>query len=325
MTDYALWRRCVDAARQAPSKHNAQPWWFELAAGAVELHADGSRAMPVSDPEGRELVMGCGAALLNLCVAVRGEGHEPDVVIFPAGARFSVVARVALGASHEPGPSDRALLAAIPHRHTNRNPLDGALLSPDLPFLLQRAAEEHGAFLHLVPGAGARNAIEQVVARADRTWARDPRFAAELRAWTRPPAAASADGVPATAAGPGAAAAYRARFVERDFDVYGTVPGGLADPPAGDDPLLAVLWTPRDTPTDWVRAGLALELVLLTLTAAGAAASLLNQPLEIPPLREAVRRELGIAGRPQAILRIGIGAPAPPTPRRPVDDVLVSS
>ena len=319
-----MWQRCVDAARQAPSKHNAQPWWFELAGDAVELHADGARAMPVSDPNGRELVMGCGAALLNLCVALRGEGRDPDVELFPAGARFSVVARVAAGAVREPTAAELALLAAIPQRHTNRNPLDGSRLSPDLPFLLQRAAEQHGAVLHLVPAAGARNAMEQIVARADRTAARDPGFAAELRAWTRPPGSTAEDGVPASAAGPGAAAAYRARFVERDFDVYGAVPSGLHDVSSDDDPLLAVLWTPGDTPADWVRAGMALEFVLLTVTAAGAAASLLNQPVEIPPLRDAVRREIGVAGWPQAILRIGVGAPVTPTPRRPVDDVLVS-
>jgi hypothetical protein len=51
---------------------------------------------------------------------------------------------------------------------------------------------------------------------------------------------------------------------------------------------------------------------------------MVNQPVEIPPLRDTVRHELGIAGWPQAILRIGVGAPVPATPRRPVDDLLVT-
>jgi hypothetical protein len=51
-------------------------------------------------------------------------------------------------------------------------------------------------------------------------------------------------------------------------------------------------------------------------------ASLLNQPLEFPALRERVRAELRIPGSPQLLLRIGFSRTAAFTRRRPLDDVL---
>ena len=62
-------RRLLEAAVQAPSSHNTQPWLFRVEDGAVHLLADRTRALPVNDPDDRELTISCGCALLNLRVA----------------------------------------------------------------------------------------------------------------------------------------------------------------------------------------------------------------------------------------------------------------
>jgi hypothetical protein len=66
--------------------------------------------------------------------------------------------------------------------------------------------------------------------------------------------------------------------------------------------------------------------MLLAASAAGFAASFLNQALEIPALRAQVRDESEADGHPQVILRLGRPAEPlpPPTPRRPVHDVLLA-
>ena len=313
-------RWCVGVAVRAPSKHNAQPWWFEVADGAVEVHADGARSMPVSDPDGRELVIGCGAAVYTLRLALRCAGWEPITVTFPKGAAFSVVARVAPGHRKPPSVEELALLTSVPERHTDRGPLDASAMAADVPFLLQRAAEREGATLQLLASPGLRRTLADIVARADRAESTDPAFAAELRGWLRDHP--SRTGIPVEARGPGAAAAYRAAFVQRDFDVTGAAHGDSED--GVDDPLPAVLWTDGDHPGDWLRAGQALQAVLLAATEAGVHASFLNQPLEIPSLRAALRQDLALPGFPQMVLRLGVGHAAVPTPRRPVDDVVTS-
>ncbi|HET9516734.1 MAG TPA: nitroreductase, partial [Actinoplanes sp.] len=84
-----------------------------------------------------------------------------------------------------------------------------------------------------------------------------------------------------------------------------------------------VLGVAGDSAGDRITAGLALQRVLLTVTDAGLAASLLSQPIEVPDARDQLRRSLGRAGTPQMTLRIGYGQPSAGTPRRPVDDAII--
>jgi hypothetical protein len=70
-----------------------------------------------------------------------------------------------------------------------------------------------------------------------------------------------------------------------------------------------------------VRAGQALERVLLTATVRGLAATPMTQPTEVPEVRRLLadpRRQRAV----QAVLRIGYGPQTVPTPRRPISDVL---
>ena len=73
----------LTAAAAAPSLHNSQPWRFRTAPGAIELHADTGREISVADPDHRELVLACGAALLNLRLAIRALGVNVSVSLLP--------------------------------------------------------------------------------------------------------------------------------------------------------------------------------------------------------------------------------------------------
>ena len=88
-------------------------------------------------------------------------------------------------------------------------------------------------------------------------------------------------------------------------------------------PQFAVLATRYDGPIEWLRAGQALERVLLEATAQGVSTSLLNQAIEHEGLRWQINDPLGPWQRPQAVIRFGYGPPVPPTPRRPIADVLI--
>src|SRR5829696_6437516 len=77
------WRAVVAAAGAAPSTHNTQPWRFVVEPDAIHLHLDPSRALPVIDPTGREARISCGAALLNLRLALRALDLEPVVTLLP--------------------------------------------------------------------------------------------------------------------------------------------------------------------------------------------------------------------------------------------------
>ncbi len=87
-------------------------------------------------------------------------------------------------------------------------------------------------------------------------------------------------------------------------------------------PQLALLGTSGDARADWLRAGQALERVLLQATADGLATSMTSQPLEWPALRWTVRDPVAGMGHVQMVIRLGYGPQGPATPRRPVSEVL---
>jgi hypothetical protein len=89
------------------------------------------------------------------------------------------------------------------------------------------------------------------------------------------------------------------------------------------EPQLAVLATRYDGPIEWLRAGQALEHVLLEATARGLSTSLLNQAIEHEELRGQINDPLGPWQRPQTVIRFGHGPAVPPTPRRAIEDVLI--
>lgn len=76
----------AQAATLAPSSHNTQPWLFWLEGQAIELLADRTRALPVNDPDDRELTISSSCALLNLRVAAAAAGLQAPVEPWPDAA-----------------------------------------------------------------------------------------------------------------------------------------------------------------------------------------------------------------------------------------------
>ena len=70
-----------------------------------------------------------------------------------------------------------------------------------------------------------------------------------------------------------------------------------------------------------------LPMIGLSAAAEGYASSYLNQPLELPGLRQQLRDELRLAGWPQLILRLGrpAGPLPPPATRRPAGELLIQA
>ena len=307
---FAEW---VRAATMAPSMHNTQPWKFRIRrdSQAIEIRADPARMLQHGDPHGRAVHIACGAALFNLCLAVAAGGREPVTRLLPDPAEPLLLATVRLGGRHRPSEEERDLYAAIPARHTNRRPFSARAVPPGVLAELVLAARLEGAGLDL-PGRDETRRLLGVVADAEFDLLADPGYRAELARWAG--GDRDQDGIPGGAAGP---RDPRGRTPVRDF-----LGGAAADYEWFEDaPQLAVLSTQGNMREDWLRAGQALQRVLLTATQRGVATGILTQPLET---RDAwlVRDPDTGSGWPQLILRIGYGLPAPASPRRPVHDVL---
>src|SRR5690242_9653543 len=84
----------VGYAALAPSGHNSQPWLFWVEGDKVELYADRARALPVVDPDDRELVISCGCALAHYRIALAYFGFAAAVKLAPPGAHGDLMAVV---------------------------------------------------------------------------------------------------------------------------------------------------------------------------------------------------------------------------------------
>jgi len=304
----------------APSRHNAQPWLFEIGGDEVRVYADPARALAFADPDGRQLLMSCGAAVVNLRLAAAHFGRATSAEIVPAHRRDGLLARVRLEERCASTPDVEEMFQAIPRRRTNRLPLDGREPPEGLVTALLREARREGAGLRPVDGS-ERRAVAELIAEGDRRQWASPRFRAELAAWTRPNASARRDGMPGYAHGMSGAAALVQPLVVR-FRNPGPDEAERDRRRATCCRALLVLSTPRDGKRDWIAAGEALQRVLLRATASGLFASWFSQPIEDPQLRRELRGVLAEPDLPQVVFRLGYGLEVRPVPRRPVDEVL---
>ncbi len=304
----------------APSGHNTQPWLFNVSSGAVELLADRTRGLPVVDPEDRELVISCGAALFFLRVAIRHFGYTDEVRTFPNPDDPDLLAEVRLGAPYHATAEEHQLFEAITKRRTNRVPFQEREVPQEALNPLEAAATEEGAWLRTVREEATRNAVADLVAEGDRAQWSDRRFRRELASWMHPNRTRSRDGMPGYAFGFGELMSLAGPLMMRTFDM-GAGRAAQDRELAGGSPVLAVLGTQTDTPVEWLGAGQALGRVLLRARTEDVYASYLNQPIEVPELRPRLRDVVGEGGLPQLLLRMGYGPKVRPTPRRSVAEV----
>lgn len=315
-------RFLLNYAILAPSNHNAQPWLFKIVGDGLELYADRTRALPVCDPEDRELIIGCGAALFHLRLAIHHFGYEGAVQTFPDRNEPDLLARVSFGSEARGTAEENSLFNAILKRRTNRMPFEGRPVPESLLSELQAAASKEAAWLQVVQGEDNRNTVADLIAEGERVQMANSSFRRELAAWIHGNRTVSHDGMPGFAHGLGGVTSTFAPLVVRTFDV-GKGQAAKDRELAAGSPVLAVLGTNGDSPAEWLSAGQALARVLLLARAGGIWASFMNQPIEVPELRVKLRDLLGRTGLPQILLRMGYGPEVRPTPRRTAGEVLM--
>ncbi|HZG89411.1 MAG TPA: NAD(P)H nitroreductase [Pseudonocardia sp.] len=312
-------RAAIELASRAPSVHNSQPWRWVVGPRSVHLYTDPRRRLPVTDADGRDMVLSCGAVLHHLRIALAAAGLTADVRRLPNPDEGDHLAAVTLRptGTDVATEADMGLANAISARRTDRRRF-GAWEVPAafVEELVDRAAAQ-GAVLRAVPAGHPRRVLLAAIRDAARAQEADPRYRTETTMWTG--TAVDGIGIPAgnllrDPLGTGGDTARR------------FTPGTLEQGVGEDGALLLVLGTASDDTLSQLRAGEAASAVLLHATLLGLATCPLSQPLEVGETRIMIRdRVLGGTLSPQLVLRVGwapTGEPVRATPRRPVDDTV---
>jgi nitroreductase len=264
----------VEHAVLAPSSHNTQPWRFRIAGDRFELYADRTRSLPVNDPHDRELIISCGAALLNARLAAAYARVGLDLELLPEGDDAALLARATVRGGAPPNDS---LFAAIAVRRTCRERFADRDVPSAIVAELRAAAASEGARLTIHEDERRRRLVAMVAA-GDRELFADPRWRRELAEWMHPRSRGEGLAYPPLSA-------PVMRFVVRRFDVGPRT--SVHDVRLAEAaPAVAVVATAGDSVRDWLRAGQALQRLLLAAAAAGLQASYLNQPIQVGRLRQ---------------------------------------
>jgi hypothetical protein len=277
--------RALAQAVQAPSVHNSQPWIWHVDGQSLQLRADPRKYLRHTDPDGRDLLISCGASLHHCTVALASLGWRATVRRLPDPTDPALLAGVTVS-RQRPDDLDMLLAGAIGRRRTDRRNYSPMPVPwGDIAVMGARAARA-GVMLRQIDEIPRLSAI---VADAVSRRAEDPDYLTELNEWggRRGP-------IPGEPAGNG-----------------GGEPNGV----------VVALGTESDDCLSRLRAGEAASLVLLSATAMGLASCPITEPLEIVETREEVRNDVfGSDAHPQMLIRLGfppVGAePLPATPRR---------
>ncbi|MCX4092418.1 Acg family FMN-binding oxidoreductase [Nocardia sp. alder85J] len=312
--DHETLRSALALAARAPSVHNTQPWLWRVGDKTVQLYADTGRQLSHTDPDGRDLILSCGAMLHHLQVAAQGLGWKPVVHRLPNPDDPDHLAAVEFRAA-QPTAAAVRLGRAITDRRTDRRRYTSWEVPAAHVTAMVAAGAACGVIVHDIEDGGARARLTHAFERAAREHARDAGYEAELDRWSGRHAEPA--GVPARSA------VVATDPMTRSF-ADPVLPQSVLRDTEGTDRLL-LLATAGDDRLSRLRAGEAASAVLLTATTLGMATCPLTEPLELPDTRDDIRTEvIGDSGFPQMIIRVGWAAtssePLTPTPRRPVDE-----
>lgn len=323
----AILLELVRQASLAASGHNMQPWIFEIEDDKISILPDYARRLPVVDSQDRELWISLGCASENLVIAARAMGYAAEATNTEQG----VTVQWMEGGVHE----DDVLAAAIPLRQCNRAGYTMAFVSDaDMEKLRPLTVHGNAAALFIQDGEDMKT-LQSLVMEGDIQQYADAAFVNELvesLRFNKREALETRDGLFSACSGNPKVP----RFIGKLF-----VKPGMGDQQAEKDCQLMdtasglfLINTLGDTKGDWISAGRLYQRMALQMTNLGITHSFLNQPIELPALREEVQTfvEGGVKDNPwhedrfrvpQLLLRYGYAAePMPYSLRRPLDEVI---
>ncbi len=309
----------------APSTYNTQPWKFRLTENGIAVFADYARRLPVLDPDGRELLMSIGAAIMNLRIAAAHFGFDVSVEYNMSGDSEMPIACVHLDRRASAQPSNRhidKLFPVITKRHTNRKPFLMARVPEAVLGRLSEGAGGKEVDLVFSADAHKNTQVAHLVAEAEKFLQARPEYRKELSEWMRPNNTQKPDGMTGAAFGIGDLPSTLVPWAMKTLDLGG-VRARHDERLCMEAPALGVLCAEDSVPA-WLEVGEVLQHVLLTIIREGLQYSFFNMPIEVPDARTSLRRILGTRSWPQLLLRIGYSLEQPAaTPRRAAEECIV--
>lgn len=313
-------RELVRYATLAANSHNTQPWTFTISGDRIEIRPDFTRATPAVDPDHHHVFASLGCAAQNIVEAAPAFGMEavPEVTTEDGETRVAVAL--------ESGTTRRSPeFEAIPQRQCTRSEYDGTPLSESELRQLQAAAETPGVDAIVLNAAQPVSEVAEFVAAGSDAQVRDPDFVAELKEWIRfssAEALETRDGLFAGCTGNPTMPSWIGRMVF-DFVFTENAEREKNIKHVNSSSAVIVFTAKQSDEAHWIEVGRAYQRCALVATALGLKHAFVNQPVEVPEVRQQFASYLGIGDRrPDLVIRVGRAPVMPRSLRRALNAVL---
>lgn len=319
MLDTKVIATAVEKACRAPSLHNSQPWKWVSGSTSVDLFVDPLRMLTWTDSSGREAIISCGAALHHFRVALAAVGWDTNVEQFPNPNNLDHLASIEFASVEYVTKAQRDRADAILRRRTNRLPFRAPKHWAAFEPVLRSSFDNDLVILDVLPD-DVRQQLTEASRLTESLRRYDDVYHHQLLWWTAP--SRESEGIPESA--------LVSESDGRRVDVnrrFPTCPDGRSSAGTYDEAQILAMSTTGDTRADALNCGEALSAILLECTMAGLATCPVTHVTELNASREIIRDLTGeTAALPQVLIRVGIEPEGeltpPPTPRRPLSEVL---
>lgn len=308
-------RELVRYATLAANSHNTQPWMFKLSEDSISIAPDFRRRCPAVDPDDHHLFVSLGCATENLIQAAAAIGFRAQPLLDADGINVTLERTTA---------KRSVLFEAIPLRQSTRSMYDGKSVENKSLRLLEQAGTSEGISVMMLTDRTKIENVGDYVSRGNSAQMSDEAFMDELLAWLRfneSEAVATMDGLFSRTSGISTVPRWLGQILLK----YVFTPSGQNEKYQAQiksSAGVAVFVSESNDRLHWIEAGRACQGFALQATALGLKCAFINQPVEVPVLREQFAAYLGIGERrPDLVMRFGYGPELPKSLRRSVGQI----
>lgn len=318
-TDYIA---MIEAAIKAPSGHNLQPWLFKIQNSAIIILPNMQEVLPAVDKSNRELFISLGAATENLCIEASALGYISSVNIDDADKKIIIHLE-----------KDRNIIAdslqeSIEARQTNRKLYNKGIVPDNTVLYLNNLPLSQNIYRYIISKNDSLfNVLKAYVEKGNQIQMTDKAFKEELLKCMRfnnGQVKNNPTGLTYKTMGAPALPSVISKLIIKSYLKPNKQNSGDLKKIELSSHL--VLFTTQDnTLSEWVNLGRDLQRFILTTTRLGIANAYMNQPCEVDELSFDLQKNVDfIKGEyPTLLLCIGYAEPAPFSPRKKVEDVLI--
>ncbi len=298
-------------AELAPSRLNTRPWKFKVTDSQIRIYLDFSRRLDHIDPYNREMYISIGCVLANLEIAAEYYGLYYSTCIFTNEPLHGLLCTIDFSLYREPKyVYPGALFHSIWKRHVNRQefPAD-KIHSEDMQDLGNSVRWIEDISLYLTDDEYTRDYLSQITFESEEEQFGSNAFRRELSSWIKTDPDAAGLLISDLNISPISALFY-SLFKSYNF---GEDKAYLDRMLIQKSPLIGVLSSRDDTPSDWISVGVAFQVICLAAVSMGIAFHPMTSGIEVPYFRAKIQDITESEYVPQMLIRFGYESRTPPS------------